>query len=275
MSKDDEIHIKSGTITKGIIGVLVLIILVLLYFVATNHSTTPSSQVSAALSSANQTIASQNTRINALQANLSSLQSENNNQQRLLMADNNTIISLNSDLNNKSSTVATCAPSVSSAAIPTLLSNLAAAPLVVLASQANTGSNLISIGNGTEGGIYGNSESQQIENEYGVSPSPNSYILQAFGSSKILIAGYYASGTTQAGNQFIQDLYSEAQSNASSSKGISFKGVQILDLAGQPVVQIVVGDSAVPSDGVVASNIAAAIGNLAYTYIPVTCSVSR
>jgi len=39
-------------------------------------------------------------------------------------------------------------------------------------------------------------------------------------------------------------------------------------------VQVVVGSQAKPSDGVVAANIAAAIGNLAYTSVPVTASVN-
>ncbi|MGC8649163.1 MAG: S-layer protein, partial [Candidatus Micrarchaeia archaeon] len=55
---------------------------------------------------------------------------------------------------------------------------------------------------------------------------------------------------------------------------ISFQGVPIISNTGQPVVQIVVGSSAQPSDGVAAGNIAAAIGNLAYTTVPVTASVN-
>jgi len=55
---------------------------------------------------------------------------------------------------------------------------------------------------------------------------------------------------------------------------ISFQGVPIINSAGQPVVQIVVGSTAQPSDGVAAGNIAAAIGNLAYTTVPVTASVN-
>ncbi len=51
-------------------------------------------------------------------------------------------------------------------------------------------------------------------------------------------------------------------------------GFQIINSNGQPVVQVVVGHAAQPSDGVAAANIAAAIGNLAYTSVPVTATVN-
>ncbi len=54
---------------------------------------------------------------------------------------------------------------------------------------------------------------------------------------------------------------------------VSFSNIPIVNSAGQPVVQIVVGSSAQPSDGVVAANIAAVIGNLAFTSTPVTATV--
>jgi hypothetical protein len=50
--------------------------------------------------------------------------------------------------------------------------------------------------------------------------------------------------------------------------------IPIINSAGQPVVQVVVGSTAQPSDGVVAANIAAVIGNLAFTSTPVTATVS-
>jgi hypothetical protein len=56
---------------------------------------------------------------------------------------------------------------------------------------------------------------------------------------------------------------------------ITFQNIPIINNNGQPVVQIVVGSSAKPSDGVVAANIAAAIGNLAFTSVPVTASVNQ
>jgi len=55
---------------------------------------------------------------------------------------------------------------------------------------------------------------------------------------------------------------------------VSFQNVPIINNAGQPVVQIVVGSTAAPSDGVVAANIAAVIGNLAYTSTPITATVN-
>ncbi|MGC8669632.1 MAG: beta strand repeat-containing protein [Candidatus Micrarchaeia archaeon] len=55
---------------------------------------------------------------------------------------------------------------------------------------------------------------------------------------------------------------------------VTFDSVQIISNSGQPLVQIVVGSAAKPSDGVAAANIAAAIGNLAYTTVPVTASVN-
>ncbi|MEM3744807.1 MAG: S-layer protein, partial [Candidatus Micrarchaeaceae archaeon] len=56
---------------------------------------------------------------------------------------------------------------------------------------------------------------------------------------------------------------------------VSFSNIPIINNAGQPVVQIVVGSTAQPSDGVVAANIAAVIGNLAYTSTPVTATVGN
>ena len=55
---------------------------------------------------------------------------------------------------------------------------------------------------------------------------------------------------------------------------VTFQSVPIITNSGQPVVQVVVGSSAKASDGVAAANIAAAIGNLAYTSMPVTASVN-
>ncbi len=55
---------------------------------------------------------------------------------------------------------------------------------------------------------------------------------------------------------------------------VSLSNIPIINGAGQPVVQVVVGSTAQPSDGVVAANIAAVIGNLAFTSTPVTATVS-
>src|SRR5208283_5383775 len=56
---------------------------------------------------------------------------------------------------------------------------------------------------------------------------------------------------------------------------VAFQNVPIISNAGQPVVQIVIGSQAKPADGVSAANIAAAIGNLAYTSVPVTATVNQ
>ena len=55
---------------------------------------------------------------------------------------------------------------------------------------------------------------------------------------------------------------------------VTFQSVPIISNSGQPVVQVVIGSTAKPADGVSAANIAAAIGNLAYTSVPVTASVN-
>ena len=61
---------------------------------------------------------------------------------------------------------------------------------------------------------------------------------------------------------------------AFAGQGVTFGNIPIINSQGQPVVQIVVGSSAAPSDGVVAANIAAVIGNLAFTSTNVTATVS-
>ncbi len=55
---------------------------------------------------------------------------------------------------------------------------------------------------------------------------------------------------------------------------VTFQNVPIINNAGAPVVQVVLGHGAQPSDGVAAASIAAAIGNLAYVSTPVTASVN-
>ncbi|MGC8479391.1 MAG: S-layer protein [Candidatus Micrarchaeia archaeon] len=61
---------------------------------------------------------------------------------------------------------------------------------------------------------------------------------------------------------------------AFASQGVNFGTVPIINNQGQPVVQIVVGSQAKPSDGVVAANIAAVIGSLAHTTQNITAYVS-
>ncbi len=62
---------------------------------------------------------------------------------------------------------------------------------------------------------------------------------------------------------------------AVAGQGVTFGNVPIINNQGQPVVQIVVGHAAAPSDGVVAANIAAVIGNLALTTQNVTATVTN
>lgn len=61
---------------------------------------------------------------------------------------------------------------------------------------------------------------------------------------------------------------------AAAGQGVNFGSIPIINTAGQPVVQIVIGSKAQPSDGVVAANIAAVIGSLAHTSTTVTASIS-
>ncbi len=55
---------------------------------------------------------------------------------------------------------------------------------------------------------------------------------------------------------------------------VSFSNIPIITNSGQPAVQVVLGSGAKPSDGVAAANIAAAIGNLAFTSVPVSASIN-
>ncbi len=61
---------------------------------------------------------------------------------------------------------------------------------------------------------------------------------------------------------------------AAAGQGVTFGNIPIINSQGQPVVQIVVGSTAQPSDGVVAANIAAVIGSLAHTSQNVTATVN-
>jgi hypothetical protein len=100
-------------------------------------------------------------------------------------------------------------PSVSSATEPVMLKNMTVAgspsALVVLDSQANPSSNLILIGSG-----FVNTLSAQLQSSYNVSVTPTTQIDAAYGSNRILIAGYSANQTTAAANSFIQALYAKA-----------------------------------------------------------------
>ncbi len=61
---------------------------------------------------------------------------------------------------------------------------------------------------------------------------------------------------------------------AVASQGVTYGNIPIINSAGTPVVRIVVGSTAQPSDGVVAANIAAVIGSLAHTSSNITATVS-
>jgi hypothetical protein len=61
---------------------------------------------------------------------------------------------------------------------------------------------------------------------------------------------------------------------AVGAQGVSYANVPLVNSQGQPVVQIVVGGTAQPSDGVVAANIAAVIGNLALTTQNISATVN-
>ncbi|MDE1850156.1 MAG: hypothetical protein KGI00_05535, partial [Candidatus Micrarchaeota archaeon] len=61
---------------------------------------------------------------------------------------------------------------------------------------------------------------------------------------------------------------------AFAGQGVTVGNIPIINSQGQPVVQIVVGGTSAPSDGVVAGNIAAVIGNLAFTSTNVTATVA-
>lgn len=103
----------------------------------------------------------------------------------------------------------TATPSVTMATTPVLLTNLTSTPLVVLDSQANTGSNLILIGSG-----YVNTLSQTLQTTQNLNIAAGSApIVQAYGN-KILVAGYYANQTTQAANNFISQLYAAASTSS-------------------------------------------------------------
>lgn len=87
--------------------------------------------------------------------------------------------------------------------------NTVTTPLAVLDSGANNASTLVVIGS-----YFVNSQAQQIfsqnpslQSSFGPSGS-GSVIVQAFGTNRVLVAGYSASQTVQAGNQFIQALLS-------------------------------------------------------------------
>ncbi len=101
----------------------------------------------------------------------------------------------------------TATPSVSSAVVPVSL-NTATTPLVVLDSNANQAATLVVVGskyvNSVAGQVF--AQNQQLNSSFG----PGSVVVQAYGTNRILVAGYSANETVQAGNQFINDLLTAA-----------------------------------------------------------------
>ncbi|MEM3247658.1 MAG: hypothetical protein QW207_03950, partial [Candidatus Micrarchaeaceae archaeon] len=101
----------------------------------------------------------------------------------------------------------TATPSVTSAITPVHI-NTASTPLAVLDTNANPASTLIVIGskfvNSVAAQIF--AQNPSLDSSFG----PGSVIVQAFGTNRILVAGYYANQTVQAGNTFIQDLLTAA-----------------------------------------------------------------
>ncbi len=103
----------------------------------------------------------------------------------------------------------TATPSVTSAVVPVSL-NTATTPIAVLDSNANQASTLILVGS-----KYVNSVSAQVfAQNSGLNSSfgPGQVVVSAEGTNRILVAGYSASDTVNAGNQFINDLLQAAGS---------------------------------------------------------------
>ena len=103
----------------------------------------------------------------------------------------------------------TATPSVNSAITPVSL-NTAQTPLAVLDSQASGTSTLVLVGskfvNSVSGQVF--EQNPSLNSTF----APGSVVVQAFGTNRILVAGYSANETVQAGNQFIQDLLTNAAS---------------------------------------------------------------
>ncbi|MDE1860348.1 MAG: hypothetical protein KGH72_01375 [Candidatus Micrarchaeota archaeon] len=101
----------------------------------------------------------------------------------------------------------TATPSISHAVTPVHL-NTVAQPLVVLDTNANQSSNLIVVGskyvNAVAAQIF--QQNPSLDSSFG----PGSVIASAEGNNRILVAGYSANETVQAGNQFIGQLLQSA-----------------------------------------------------------------
>ena len=101
----------------------------------------------------------------------------------------------------------TATPSIMNATTPVRL-DTSATPLAVLDTNANSASTLIVIGSKFVNSVAAEIFQQNPTLASGFGPS--SVLLQTVGSNRILVAGYYANQTMQAGNQFIQALLAAA-----------------------------------------------------------------
>lgn len=93
--------------------------------------------------------------------------------------------------------------------VPYISTNIITNPLVVLASNANMSKPLIVIGSG-----YVNSVAQQMQsqNNFTISANKNNVTVKTFGN-KILVAGFTANQTEEAGNRFMEYLLAQASSS--------------------------------------------------------------
>jgi hypothetical protein len=109
----------------------------------------------------------------------------------------------------------TAVPSVTQAVVSSHL-NTATTPLAVLDSAANNASTLVVVGsayvNSVAGQIFASNPQFASSFENGGASGPNAVTVQSFGSNRILVAGYTANQTAQAGDQFINQLLSQASS---------------------------------------------------------------
>ncbi len=102
-------------------------------------------------------------------------------------------------------------PSAKEAVVPVTL-NTATSPIAVLDTQASNASSLIVVGskyvNSVAAQIF--AQNPSLDSSFGPTGS-SSVVVNAYGN-KILVAGYTAAQTVQAGNEFIQQLLSSASS---------------------------------------------------------------
>ena len=102
-------------------------------------------------------------------------------------------------------------PSAKEAVVPVTL-NTATSPIAVLDTQASNASSLIVVGskyvNSVAAQIF--AQNPSLDSSFGPTGS-SSVVVNTYGN-KILVAGYTAAQTVQAGNEFIQQLLSSASS---------------------------------------------------------------